>query len=252
LAYTDLLDELTGLYDLIVIDTLTRMHQGANENSNADMAAVVALFEKLSMRLQTTIVMVHHSAKGTRKEGQDYSMSRGASAVVDACRFELNLKTVLDPELRGPFKKAYPKAECVGVSVTKINGGMRPEQFYTILTGTGHTRMTGGFEEIQGLRTSELMDRVLAYLHGCGEGVPMGRIQQEVTGKAAKIVEAVRVLEEQGQVEVAQTGNRKTVRLTPRGAERVVPKTLPLSRVDFVEPEADGRDFMIFARLPED
>lgn len=60
---------------LVVIDTLSRCSGGADENSNTDMAKVIAAADALQQRFHCTVLIVHHA-------GKDHNRGpRGASAL---------------------------------------------------------------------------------------------------------------------------------------------------------------------------
>lgn len=60
---------------LVVVDTLSRCSGGADENSNTDMAKVLAAADALQRRFHCTVLIVHHAGKD-RDRGP-----RGASAL---------------------------------------------------------------------------------------------------------------------------------------------------------------------------
>jgi hypothetical protein len=60
---------------LVVIDTLSRCSGGADENSNTDMAKVIAAADVLQQRFHCTVLIVHHAGKD-RDRGP-----RGASSL---------------------------------------------------------------------------------------------------------------------------------------------------------------------------
>lgn len=61
---------------LVVIDTLSRCSGGADENSNTDMAKVIAAADILQQRFHCTVLIVHHAGKD-RDRGP-----RGASSLI--------------------------------------------------------------------------------------------------------------------------------------------------------------------------
>jgi hypothetical protein len=61
---------------LVVIDTLSRCSGGADENSNTDMAKVIAAADMLQQRFHCTVLIVHHAGKD-RDRGP-----RGASSLI--------------------------------------------------------------------------------------------------------------------------------------------------------------------------
>lgn len=61
---------------LVVVDTLSRCSGGADENSNTDMAKVIAAADILQQRFHCTVLIVHHAGKD-RDRGP-----RGASSLI--------------------------------------------------------------------------------------------------------------------------------------------------------------------------
>ena len=64
-----------GSPDLIIIDTLSRHLERSVENSNDDMARFINRLEKIRMKHECTIIIVHHTGKGENQS------ARGASAL---------------------------------------------------------------------------------------------------------------------------------------------------------------------------
>lgn len=61
--------------DLIIIDTLSRHLERSVENSNDDMARFIGRLEKIRLKHECTIIIVHHTGKGENQS------ARGASAL---------------------------------------------------------------------------------------------------------------------------------------------------------------------------
>lgn len=73
---------------LIVLDTLSRIH-GLDENSNGDMARLVATLEYVAASTGASVLYLHHVSKGSAREGQtdQQQAARGASALIDNARW---------------------------------------------------------------------------------------------------------------------------------------------------------------------
>jgi RecA-family ATPase len=72
---------------LIVLDTLSRIHS-LDENSNGDMARLVATLEYVAASTGASVLYLHHVSKGSAREGQtDQQAARGASALIDNARW---------------------------------------------------------------------------------------------------------------------------------------------------------------------
>ncbi len=73
---------------LIVLDTLSRIHT-LDENSNGDMARLVAMLEEIATITKASVLYLHHVSKGSARDGQadQQQAVRGASALVDNPRW---------------------------------------------------------------------------------------------------------------------------------------------------------------------
>jgi RecA-family ATPase len=80
--------ELCADARLIVLDTLSRIHT-LDENSNGDMARLVATLEHVAARTGAAVLYLHHVSKGSAREGQtdQQQAARGASALIDNARW---------------------------------------------------------------------------------------------------------------------------------------------------------------------
>ncbi|WP_019939541.1 helicase RepA family protein [Bordetella sp. FB-8] len=73
---------------LIVLDTLSRIH-ALDENSNGNMAHLVAVLEHVAATTGASVLYLHHVSKGSVREGQtdQQQAARGASALIDNARW---------------------------------------------------------------------------------------------------------------------------------------------------------------------
>ncbi|EQB1482442.1 helicase RepA family protein [Escherichia coli] len=73
---------------LIVLDTLSRIHS-LDENSNGDMARLLATLEGVAATTGASVLYLHHVSKGSARDGQadQQQAARGASALVDNARW---------------------------------------------------------------------------------------------------------------------------------------------------------------------
>lgn len=73
---------------LIVLDTLSRIHN-LDENSNGDMARLVATLEHVAASTGASVLYLHHVSKGSARECQtdQQQAARGASALIDNARW---------------------------------------------------------------------------------------------------------------------------------------------------------------------
>lgn len=73
---------------LIVLDTLGRIHS-LDENSNSQMAQLVATLEVIAASTGASVLFLHHVGKSSAREGQtdQQQAARGASALIDNARW---------------------------------------------------------------------------------------------------------------------------------------------------------------------
>lgn len=73
---------------LIIFDTLSRIHN-LDENSNGDMARLIATFEHVAAMTGAAVLYLHHTNKLAALQGQGgvQQAARGASALVDNARW---------------------------------------------------------------------------------------------------------------------------------------------------------------------
>lgn len=73
---------------LIVFDTLSRIHC-LDENSNGDMAQLVATLDHVAASTGASVLYLHHVSKGSAREGltDQQQAARGASALIDNARW---------------------------------------------------------------------------------------------------------------------------------------------------------------------
>jgi len=88
---------------LVVIDTLSRCSGGADENSNTEMARVIAAADQVQQRFHCTVLIVHHAGKD-RERGP-----RGASSLIG--NTEPSSRSLLPARLRGHLLQAKGRRE---------------------------------------------------------------------------------------------------------------------------------------------
>ncbi len=76
-------------YKLVVIDTLARSMDGADENAAKDMGLVIATAERIKRVSGACVLLVHHS-------GYDATHARGSTALRGACDIEIEAKRADD------------------------------------------------------------------------------------------------------------------------------------------------------------
>lgn len=93
---------------LIVLDTLSRIHN-LDENSNGEMAQLVATLENVAVNTGASVLYLHHVSKGSARDGQtdQQQAARGASALVDNVRWCGFVARMVDKEAQNLTEHAY-------------------------------------------------------------------------------------------------------------------------------------------------
>lgn len=82
--------------DIVMLDPLVELHT-SEENDNTGLRAVIAAFRSLAQRHDISVVLFHHTRKGTTVPG-DPDAIRGAGAIVGAARMVFTLCVMTDEE----------------------------------------------------------------------------------------------------------------------------------------------------------
>ncbi|KCU98762.1 helicase RepA family protein, partial [Pseudomonas syringae] len=95
---------------LIVLDTLSRIHT-LDENSNGEMARLVATLEQIAAITGASVLYLHHVSKGSARDGQtdQQQASRGASALVDNVRWCGFIAKMTDKEAEIRSDRAFDR-----------------------------------------------------------------------------------------------------------------------------------------------
>jgi hypothetical protein len=127
--------------DLVLVDPLSRVIAGGDENDNTRQTFVAMALEDLGRDTGALVVAAHHERKGGKgSEGGDADMARGGSALVDAARFAFRLEkdphqddaTGHDgkrdvPDGKGGFQRAVVWSHSKRtLRAVKCNNGARP------------------------------------------------------------------------------------------------------------------------------
>ncbi|NQW11054.1 MAG: AAA family ATPase [Alphaproteobacteria bacterium] len=77
-AIADLQAATGYLVKMVVVDTLSRALAGGDENSSADMGALVSNIDQIRAQTGVHVMLVHHSGKDTSKGARGHSLLRAA------------------------------------------------------------------------------------------------------------------------------------------------------------------------------
>lgn len=108
---------------LIVLDPASRF-RGGQENANEDATRFVEALEKIAQSTGACVMILHHANKGSsNSDEQSQTASRGASALTDGVRWQMNLRTVTSREAREYAIREEDRRFYLFAEVTKNNYG---------------------------------------------------------------------------------------------------------------------------------
>lgn len=87
-----------GRYDLLVLDTQSRVLAMEKENDNSEANYLAGLLRRIANETGSAILLIHHSTKG--EEGKAVYRGRGASAIAGAVDVVVNLDALGDDVLK--------------------------------------------------------------------------------------------------------------------------------------------------------
>jgi RecA-family ATPase len=108
---------------LLVLDTLNRCLAGISENDNGAMGRVIAELERIVAPVGCAALVLHHTTKATALSGQgdQQQAARGAGALTDNARFQMNLTTMTEAEAKKYNIPDEQRRAWVRTTVTKCN-----------------------------------------------------------------------------------------------------------------------------------
>ncbi len=124
--FLPVLRKLAQAQRLIVIDPL-RFLTDADENDNGAMTRLVQTLQAVALDTGGAIVVLHHVSKGGEGEREEWAAARGASALTNSVRWQVNLRPPNKSELTDCGISADARGLWVRVATTKVNYGQPPE-----------------------------------------------------------------------------------------------------------------------------
>lgn len=206
---------------LIVIDPAARF-RGGEENSNEDATRFVEALESLAKATGASVMIAHHTNKLSYQKDAEpgQGASRGASALTDGLRWQMNLNTPSDAQLASIGVAKTSARKFVTAAVTKTNYSAIPEPVIM-------ERLEGGYLSVVSTQTIKAraemaaISSVLNAIVGHGKPITSRRLEDDYAGvhKTLKMPkERVREV-----VQIALTrgllsgGSRKPLALTTLG-----------------------------------
>ena len=160
---TALADQIQNL-KLIIIDPASRF-RGGEENSNEDATRFVEALETLAKHTGATVLIAHHTNKGSYggdgEPGQ--GASRGASALTDGLRWQMNLSRPSEKQLGGIGVSKDQASRYVAATVTKTNYSAFPDPVILERLDNGYLTAITAAQAQQRAESAAIL-RVLAVL----------------------------------------------------------------------------------------
>jgi len=107
---------------LIIIDPASRF-RGGDENSAPDSTRFVQACEKIAEETGATVLLVHHTNKGSKEGEINQHAARGSSAFIDGVRWSMNVRTMSAKESSTYSPLAKPPNWYIQAQITKNNYG---------------------------------------------------------------------------------------------------------------------------------
>lgn len=138
--------EFSGGARLIVLDTLSRIHS-LDENSNGDMARLVATLEHVAASTGASVLYLHHVSKGSAREGQtdQQQAARGASALIDNARWCGFVAKMTEKEAEGLTDRAFDRRS-IGTERRRffVRFGVSKQNYATAQVDRWYMQQSGG------------------------------------------------------------------------------------------------------------
>lgn len=137
-AWADAIQRMAEGKRLVIIDTLRRFHSG-DENSAGEMARLLGILEHICAQTGTSILFLHHTAKGAALNGAGDAQqaSRGSSVLVDNVRGgQFNLLGMAETDARAYGIDPCDRKSFVRLVQAKANFGVTmPDRWYRRMDG---------------------------------------------------------------------------------------------------------------------
>lgn len=206
---------------LIVIDPGSRF-RGGEENSNEDATRFVEALEKLAQQTGATVMLAHHANKNSTTNGDvSQGASRGASALTDGLRWQMNLNRPTEAQANAFDLPKDALGNYVAATVTKTNYSAIPapvllergQDGYLIAVNATQARINAAQKAIVSIlrvlddQCNPISARMLEERHG--------GIKNTLKMSKQRVREVVKQAMDQGYL---QGGERKPLCITPVGA----------------------------------
>lgn len=211
---------------LIIVDPASRF-RGGEENSNEDATRFVEALETLAKKTGATMLIAHHTNKGSYSADNEpgQGASRGASALTDGLRWQMNLGRLTDKQLGSIGATKEHAGRYVAATVTKTNYSAFPAP---ILMERGDDGYLTALTAAQAKQREEInaLQRVVRTLHHQPKPIAARTLEEQFGGisgvlKMPKqdVRNVVKMAIERG---LLSGGERKPLTLTAQGRAMAV------------------------------
>lgn len=207
---------------LIVLDPASRF-RGGEENSNEDATRFVEALETLAKQSGATVMIAHHTNKGSYSQDHEpgQGASRGASALTDGLRWQMNLGRLTPAQLSSIGASKDQGGQYVAATVTKTNYSAFPAPVLLERLDGGYLTAISAAQSQQRTQTKAILG-VLRVLAAQPKPITARRLEEDHggVGGALKVTKhevrgIVKLAVQQG---LLSGGDRKRLTITALGA----------------------------------
>lgn len=214
----DLAAQLPDL-KLIVLDPASRF-RGGEENSNEDATRFVEALETLAKQTQASVLIAHHTNKGSYSAESEpgQGASRGASALTDGLRWQMNLSPPRTEQLKAIGEPTSRGRNFVVATVTKTNYSAFPAPVMM-------ERLEGGYLSVVSAQTAQkraenaALAAVLYAIHQHGKPITARSLEETYAGVKKRLKMPKERMREIVKIALDRSllvgGDRKALTITP-------------------------------------
>ncbi|CAN7266698.1 AAA family ATPase [Acidovorax sp. LjRoot38] len=219
---------------LIVIDPASRF-RGGEENSNEDATRFIEALETLAKHTGATVLIAHHTNKGSYggdgEPGQ--GASRGASALTDGLRLQMNLSRASDKQLGAIGASKDQASRYLAAKVTKTNYSAYPPPVILERLDNGYLTAVSAAQAQQRAETAAIL-RIVAVLMQQPKPITARHLEDRFGGMTGQLNmpkhEVRRIVQMATTRGVLTGGERKPLTVTEVG-HAIVPAALAAAEI---------------------
>lgn len=230
--------------ECLILDPYSRAFTGLKENDNGHGTAVIKACEYLSQKHNLAVILIHHANKQSQNSNYEInqSMGRGASSVVDGCRFMFGMCGLSEQDLTRFNIEKESRYKYVKAGLPKANySGKFSDMFFELVHVPETDTVVMRYMESSGGLMDQIINLICCHLHSFnaetrrklkrtkdGPGADIKKqLGDEVT--SAAINEAINIGIQDGtfaEKSMPKIGGKggftKKIIMTKKGAEKVV------------------------------